>query len=302
MEPITGLVAPVHTPMHADGPLKLEVVPKIVDHIQKSGVIGVFVCGSTGEGPSMSVDERKQTAEAYAEANAGRLKLIVHVGHNALIEARALAAHAADIGANAIAMAPPNYFKPRDARSVAMCLKQVSDVAPDLPLYYYHIPAMSGVAINVADLLEVADELCPALAGVKFTFENLQDFIRCLRFADGRFNMLFGRDEMLLSALIAGGRGAVGSTYNYAAPIYTRLIDAFTRGDIETARIEQWRAAEFLSVFRRMDLGVNGHKAMMKLIGIDCGPCRLPVAALTADEDQQLESDLREMGFFEWIR
>ena len=82
---------------------------------------------------------------------------------------------------------------------------------------------------------------------------------------------------------------------------FLRLIEAFERGDIETARLQQWRAAEFLTIFRRMRLGVDGHKAMMKLIGIDCGPCRLPVVPLAADRERELENALREIGFFDWI-
>ena len=85
----------------------------------------------------------------------------------------------------------------------------IAGAAPDLPLYYYHIPALSGVHILVIDLLRAAERDCPALAGVKFTFEDVMDLSRCVAFADGRYDMLFGRDEMLLSGLVVGVRGAV---------------------------------------------------------------------------------------------
>ena len=300
MEHITGLVAPVVTPMHEDGSLKLDLAGQIVDHLDRWGVAGVFVCGSTGEGQSLSVAEREDVAEAYAQAARGRLRVIVHVGHNALGEARKLAGHAQKLAADAIAISPPSYFKPTNAETVARCIRDVSDAAPELPVYYYHIPAMTGVHINVIELLRIAEVECPNLAGVKFTCEDLMDLQLCLEFSGGRYDMLFGRDEMLMSGLAVGVRGAIGSTYNYAAPLYTRIIEAFERGDLEEARRGQLDAARLVTVVRRHG-GVSCHKTMMKFVGIDCGPCRLPLVTLTGEEEKQLEADLREVGFFEWF-
>jgi len=294
------LVAATHTPMHADGSLNLDVVPTIVDHLERTGVVGVYPCGTTGEGLSLSTGERKAVAEAYADAVKGRLKLIVHVGHNSLAEARALAAHAQSIGADAVGMLPPTYVKPASAEIVMRCVREVADAAPGLPVYYYHIPALSGVHIRVIDLLRAAETECPQLAGVKFTFNDLDDLAACIAFADGRYNMLFGSDEVLLSALEVGAKGGVGSTYNYAARIYVRVIDAFDRGDLDEARAYQAKAAWMVDIIHRYG-GVNVHKPMMRLIGIDCGPYRLPIISMTRDEEKALEADLRETGFFEWI-
>lgn len=300
-EHIAGLVAPVHTPMGEDGSLRLERVPGIVDHLERSGVVGLFVCGSTGEGLSLAVDERKDVAARYAEAAAGRLRVIVHVGHNSLAEARKLAAHAQKLDVDAIALSPPNYFKLTSADVAARCLADVSQAAPDLPIYYYHIPVMTGVFIKIIDLLRIAEAECPKLVGVKFTFEDFDDLRSCLAFADGRYDILFGSDEILLSALEVGVRGAIGSSYNYAAPLYLRLIDAFGRGDADEARKLQQRAASLIHIVHRHG-GACCHKAMMKQIGIDCGPCRLPLVTLSVDEEKALEADLREIGFFEWIQ
>lgn len=301
MEHITGLVAPVVTPMHVDGSLKLELAGRIVDQLDRWGVVGIFVCGSTGEGPSLSLAEREDTAEAFAEAAKGRLRVIIHVGHNALGEARKLAGHAQKLQADAIALTPPSYFKPASADVVARCIRDVAEAASELPVYYYHIPEMTGVHVKVIDLLRVAEAECPQLAGVKFTFEDLADFRQCVEFDRGRYDMLFGRDEKLLSALEVGGRGAVGSTYNYAAPIYTRLINAFEHGDLDEARRLQANAAAMIEVIHRHG-GVAAHKTMMKLIGIDCGPCRLPLEGLGPEEEKDLNADLREIGFYGWIR
>ncbi|HUW58357.1 MAG TPA: dihydrodipicolinate synthase family protein [Planctomycetota bacterium] len=301
MEHIEGLVAPVVTPMHVDGSLNLGLAGQIVDHLERWGVAGIFVCGSTGEGLSLSVAEREDTAEAFAEAVRGRLRVIIHVGHNALGEARKLAGHAQKLHADAIAISPPSYFKPASADVVARCIRDVADAADELPVYYYHIPAMTGVAIRVIDLLRIADDVCPQLTGAKFTFEDLEDFRQCVEFDRGRYDMLFGCDEVLLSALEVGARGAIGSTYNYAAPVYTRLLAAFDGGNLEEARRLQECAASLVEVIHRYG-GPSIHKTLMRLIGIDCGPCRLPLVSPSADAERRLEADLRELQFFEWIR
>ena len=311
----TGLVAAVHTPMKDDGPspagagamareggsLDLSRAPGVVDRLERWGVAGIFVCGSTGEGVSMTTSERKATAEAYATAGRGRLKVIVHVGHNSLSDARDLAAHAQSIGADAVGMGAPNYFKPATPEILARCCREVADAAPGLPFYYYHIPELTGVRFRMIDFLRAAEKRCPALVGMKYTYEDLSDYQQCVEFAGGRYDMLYGRDEMLLEALVVGCRGAVGSTYNFAAPIYTALIAAFERADLAEARRLQARAVAMINLLHRYP-GIPTTKTIMKLTGLDLGPCRLPLATLTPEQESSLDRDLRAIGFFDWIR
>ena len=109
---LEGLVAATFTPFHADGSLNLGLIPGIVDHLEQDGCKGIYILGSTGEGLSLDFEERKSVAEAYLEAARGRLIVVVQVGSNCLIEARNLAQHAGEIGADAISCVPPSYFKP----------------------------------------------------------------------------------------------------------------------------------------------------------------------------------------------
>ena len=116
-----------------------------------------------------------------------------------------------------------------------------------------------------------------------------------------RTRRVFGRDEMLLSGLGAGARGAIGTTYNFAAPLYRRLIDAFEQGASDQARQHQARAVEMI----RLLLGRGGlpaFKAVMGLVGQDCGPCRLPMVGLTAGQTARLRTDLEAIGLFDWGR
>ena len=298
--PLTGLVAAPYTPMRADGGVHLEPIEQQAQSLVANGVGGAFVCGTTGEGLSLAVDERQRVAERWRDVTrGGGLRLIVHVGHTALAECKALAAHAQQIGAAAVGCLAPCFFKPASADDLVAFCAEVAAAAPGLPFYYYHIPSMTGVDFPVADVLAAADGRIPNLAGAKFTHENLMDFGRCLRLRDGRFDVVFGRDEMLLSALALGARGAIGSTYNYAAPVYRRLIAAYDAGDLPAARAEQARATEMIAVLARHGFAAAG-KAVMKMIGIDCGPSRLPLRTLTDQQYRDLDRDLRQTGFFDF--
>ena len=173
---ITGLVAATFTPMHADGSLNLAQVAPLVDRLLQEGISALYVCGSTGEGPSLSTEERQQTAAAYVEAAAGRLPVVVQVGHCSLADACRLAAHAAQIGADAISSVPPWYFRPGSVEVVVDCLAQIAAAAPGLPFYYYHIPSLTGVAPDMVEFLRQAGPRLPTLVGVKYTAPTVDEF------------------------------------------------------------------------------------------------------------------------------
>ena len=296
-----GLIAAPYTPMRPDGALNLDRIPAYADFLHRNGVVGAFVNGTTGEGLSLTTAERIAMARAWIKAAAGRLKIIIHVGHPAIEDSRLLAAAAQADGADGIAAMAPIFFKPATLEALAVSCQAIAAAAPDLPFYYYHIPSMTGVTLPVAELLRTAAERIPNLAGAKFTFEDLMDFQECLELDHGRFDVLFGRDEMLLAGLAMGARGAVGSTYNFAAPLYHRLLAAFARGDLAEARTLQRQAA---AIIQFAMLGqwpaLPASKAIMRLLGFHCGPCRLPLPTLTAEQVKSLRQGLDAMGFFTW--
>lgn len=295
---IRGLVPAVFTPMHASGDVNLELIPALTDLLVAEGASALYVCGSTGEGPSLTREERKVVAEAYVEAAAGRIPVIVQVGHNSIRESQLLAAHAQEIGADVISAVPPSYFKASSLDNLMDILGDILDAAPHLPFYYYHIPRLSSADIDVVKMLEMSAERLPTLVGVKYSNFTVYEMQECLSVADGRYNMLFGSDEMLFSGLVAGAHGAVGSTYNFAMPLYQRVIAAFEQGDIVEAQRNQALAARM--VRRTLPYGSAALKGMMKLIGLDCGPIRLPQIAMTSADEEALRQSMDEIGFFDW--
>lgn len=299
---LTGLVAATHTPLHEDGSLHLAIVEQQAAHLLSHGVRLAFIGGSTGESHSLNVDERRALAQRWAEVTRGsELRFIVHVGSNCLADARTLAAQAESLGALAISALAPSYFKPATLDGLIACCAEVAGAAPATPFYFYDIPGLTGVSLPMPEFLERAPGRIPTLAGLKFTNSDLLSYQLCLRAVGGRFDVPYGTDEWLLAALVLGARGAVGSTYNFAAPIYHRLMAAFARGDLEAARQEQFRSVQLVRILSRRGF-MGSAKAVMQMLGVPVGPPRLPNTALSAEQSDALRAELDAAGFFSWIR
>ncbi len=298
-ERLRGLIAALYTPFNEAGELNLNQCETIVERLLAEGVSGFYICGSTGEGMSLTTAERRDTTEAYVQAVASRVPTIIQVGHNSLREARALAEHAQHIGATVISATCPSYFKPNGLEVLVKSMAEVAQGAPDLPFYYYHIPSLTGVACDMVAFLQRAGDRIPNLAGLKYTMQTVHEFQLCRALDDERFDVLWGCDEMLLSALAVGAEGAVGSTYNIAAPLYLRIIDAFERGDLDAARRDQARSAELIRTIAQWPFH-PAMKEILKTLDLDCGPCRLPHPRLSSGETAELHKQLKSIGFYDW--
>ena len=299
---LTGLVAATHTPFHADGSLNLAVVEKQAAHLLAGGVANAFVGGTTGESSSLTFEERRDLAVQWmAVTRNSDLKVIIHVGSNCLSDARALAAQAQELGACGISAHPPCYFKPAGVALLVDSMAEIAAAAKEMPFYYYEIPSLTGVTLSPSEFLAQAAERIPNLAGIKFASSNMMEYQLCRCIREGSFDIPFGIDEMLIAALALGATGAVGSTYNFAAPVYLRLIAAFHRGDLATAQREQSRSLRLVQT-----LALRGYmasaKALMGMLGVDVGPARLPNGNLTPEQTIDLRRELEELGIFEWIR
>ena len=294
---LSGLIAAATTPMDKTGELNLSVIPQQAQLLIESGVQGVFVCGTTGECHSLSLAERLQVAEGWIAAAKDRLRIVIHVGSNSLPDARALAAHAERIGADAISTVAPFFFKPSNVNDLVDFCAAIAQAAPDLPFYYYHIPVLTGVNLPMIPFVEQAVRNIPTFAGLKYTDEDLMTLHECLLFQKGRLNVLYGRDEILLSALVLGVDGAVGSTYSYAAPVYLRIMDAVAKGDILGARREQAKAVEMIAALDGAG-GLRAGKAVMAMLGVDCGPVRLPLRSMTDAEIRALYEMIKHLDVF----
>lgn len=298
---LTGLIAATYTPLDSHGRLNLEPVPRIVDRLVAEGIRGLYVCGSTGEGMSLAGVERRQVAEAYTKAAAGRVPVIIQVGHNSIAEAVELAKHAQGIGADVISATAPSYFKVGSIEILTDCMAEIAAAAPDLPFYYYHIPTLTGAALDMPDFLQAAGSRIPNLVGIKYTSPTVFEYQSCLELDGGRFDIPWGCDEMLLSALIAGAQAAIGSTYNIAAPLYQRIIAAYEAGQLVEARQLQSLSVQMVRTIAQWPFH-SAMKEILKMLGEDCGSCRLPQPRLSSEQTTDLRAALDAIGFFDWAR
>lgn len=234
--------------------------------------------------------------KAWVDCCKGQLFLIVHVGALSLTDSRELAAYAQEIGVDATSIVPPNFFRPGSVDALIDSLNAVLCEAPDLPFYYYHT-GMSGVTFDMEQFLLQADGRIPNLAGIKFNFPDLYMFQRCMRACGGKYDITWGIDEWFAGALACGAQSAIGSTYNYAAPLYYGIWDAYKRADFG-------RVAEGMDkVCRIVDIlvqygGVAGGKALMACHELDMGDVRLPLTSLTPDEKAACVARLEAIGGF----
>ncbi len=291
-----SIVAATFTAFAADGSVALEPVKPYVEHLLNTGVDGIFICGTSGEGFSLTIDERKKLADAWIAAAAGRMRVIVHIGHTAVPDSVDLGRHAAAAGANGISAIGPTFFPPTQDGFIEYN-RLIAASAPDLPYYYYHFPVMSRVSCEASAVYRQLAATIPNFRGVKFTDEDVDDFAAMRPLRRENDELFFGRDEMLLTALQNGARGAVGSTYNFAAPLYRQVIAAFDAGNLDEADRLQQLASDAIDCMKTAG-GLGAIRTLVSRFGIHCGQPRSPLPGPTKEQCQRLLKELDAMGYW----
>jgi N-acetylneuraminate lyase len=297
IQKIEGLVAAPFTPMHPNGELNLDLIPEYGRLLAQNGVKGAFIGGSTGEGVSLSFPEKLALVQAWGAVQEHGLQRIMLVGGTSQAEAILLAQAAEQHGFEAVAVLAPYYFKPAGVEQMAKFCIGIGEAVPDLGLYFYHIPALTGANLSMIDFLGCIDGRLPSFRGIKYTHNDLMDYRRCLLFGGGKYDILWGWDEIFLAAMAMGARGAVGSTFNYAAPLYHELMAAFDAGDLPRAQAMQDQSIEIVKVLVKYG-GISTGKAFMRALGLDCGTFRLPVGNMSDAQYQEFLGSLEAIDFY----
>lgn len=294
------LVAAAHTPFHGDGQLAPEVVEIQAAFFSANGIRTVFVTGSTGESHSLTTAEKLRIHEAWAAA-APRcgLRVVAHVGGNSLEDAKLLASRAQALGLAAVGALAPSYYRPASVEALVDCCAAIAAAAPELPFYYYDIPALTGVEFPMDRFLPLAAERIPNLAGIKCTNADLVGYRKALDAAGGRFDLPWGVDEAMLPALAVGARGFVGSTYNWAPALYQELREACAAGNFARARVLQSTAIAMIEAVAAAGF-VGSAKALMGRLGVPVGPARLPLGNPEPAAVDAMMRRLDVLGFGEW--
>ena len=277
--------------MHANGEVNLAAVDRYANFLIQRGVKGVFVNGTTGESLLLDSEERKALAEKWMDYS-DRLNVLIHVGSTSYKVAQDLAEHAEKIGAKAISAMGPCFLQPSRPEELVSFNRLIAEKAPMTPYYYYHIPCISGVTVDMRQFIVLADKEIPNFCGIKFTSYDTWEMLDCLRFRDGSLDILHGHDETLLTGYQLGCTGGIGTSYNVTSRLFNKMIDAFHAGKMAEALDMQHEANKVVSLMCKRVNSVVGAKAMLEIMGVPVGPCRLPVRNLTSAEMKELESEL----------
>lgn len=299
MDKIKGLIAAPYSPMLTNGELNLDLIPEYAKYLVNNNVSGAFLNGTTGDFTSLLSEERMQIIDEWSKHKPENFKLISHVGCTSLKRSIEFAKYS--IGkVDAIAALPPYYFKPNTVDDLIDYLREISIAALELPFYYYHIPDLTHVNFNMINLLRKIKNRIPNFAGIKFTKLDLVDYALCKEFDNGKYNILFGADEILLNSLPFGVKGWVGSTYNHLGPLYVAIIKAFEENNFELAAKLQLKSIKFIHVLASNGFSGAG-KSFMKKIGLDCGPSRLPNKTINSQDLDKIYKEFEAIGITEYL-
>ncbi len=300
MNKIDGYIAAPFTPMLENGEINLDLIPDYAAYLIQNGLDGAFVCGTSGEGSLLTREERMAVAEKWIEGSGGQLKIVVQTGGASLKDQHRLATHAEKIGAYAIAAMAPAFLRPqRNEELVAYC-KSIAGAAPSLPFYYYHIPSLNFVQLSVMDLLKSANTEIPNFIGAKYAHGDMLEFEQCVQFAQGKFEMLLAKDDLLLDGLILGANSGVGGTYNHCFSLYMKIVEAYSMNKLKVCRQLQYQSKLFCDLLERYRGNTMAGKRIMKFLGMDFGPNRLPLQSISDQEEIELKRDLEAIGFFSY--
>lgn len=279
-----GIWPALVTPFGADGKPALDVVERLVDLFATQGLDGLYVTGSTGQWPLLTVEERQAVVERCVKASAGRIPIMAHVGAVSTDDAVTLAKHAKQVGADAVSTVAPIYY-PHSPDVVFEHFRRVG-AASDLPLFVYYIEIAQKLSVGAKEYTERILTL-PNIAGMKITVVDLYLFGLIHSFAGNRLQLFSGADEVLCHAVLSGSIGAIGTFYNLFGPACRRARDAMVAGQVEKAQSFMLTFQQVISrVVSSGSIWSFFQAAMRQKYDLDIGMPRAPLGTLDKPWDE----------------
>jgi len=231
-----GLMAPVFTAFDSNNEVNLEIIEEYARVLKDSGISAVLVNGTSGEGMSMNVNERKLVTEKWYQAcQKLDIVLMVQISGCCFRDIIDLAKHAEELKVDGVLCLPELYFKPRDVESLVNYLKKISIYCPSIPLYYYHIPMFTNVDLPMAKFMELAKSKIVTFAGIKYTSGDLEKGLQCLKHGQ----VFLGSDTILCGALALGFSSAIMTSLNIYPDISVKILQFMNDGQVIKAREQQ---------------------------------------------------------------
>lgn len=283
---LKGIIVALNACYNSNGDIDKENVKKLVNWYASLGVKGLYVCGSTGEGCLLNLDERKQMCEAAIEAANRRVAIIIHVGAAATKDSIELARHAEEFGADAISAVPSIFYK-HSEKAIENHWNEIINSA-NLPFIIYNIPQLTGY--NLSDELLVKMSKNPRVIGVKNSAEVSHQITNFKALGGEDFLVFNGPDEQYLAGRIMGADGGIGGTYGPMPELYLKLEELILSNEYEEAAKLQKDILFFIKRLCSFPSMYGANKAIIKLrTGIDLGQPRLPFLPVSSEDEKIVE-------------
>ena len=292
MTPITGSIVALVTPMHEDGSVDYPTLRKLIDWHIEQGTDCIGVVGTSGESPTVNVEEHCEIIRVAVEQSAGRVPIMAGCGANSTQEAIELAQYAKDVGAQYQLQVVPYYNKPT-AEGQYQHFKAIAEAVPGLPILLYNVPGRTGIDMSVETTVRLAQ--VPGIIGIKEASGNIEKAQWLIREVPAEFGVFSGDDGTAIALMLLGGRGNVSVTANLAPRLMHQLCQAALAGDTATARRIQMR---LLPLHKLLFVEPNPIplKWAMARLGLCTGTMRLPLTEHSAQYTAALEQALHEAG------
>jgi 4-hydroxy-tetrahydrodipicolinate synthase len=292
MAPITGSIVALATPMHDDGSVDYEALRKLIDWHIAEGTDCIGVVGTTGESPTVDVEEHQEVIRVSVEQSAGRVPIMAGCGANSTKEAISLARYAKSVGADCQLQVVPYYNKPTQEGQFQH-FKAIAEAIGDLPMVLYNVPGRTVADMQHDTVMRLAE--VPGIIGIK---EATGDVFRAqwlIREAPKGFAIYSGDDPTAVALMLCGGQGNVSVTANIAPRLMHELCVAAVAGDAKRAMAIQMK---LLPLHRHLFCEANPIplKWAMARMGLCGGTLRLPMTPLSKANESVVERALRETG------
>ncbi|XP_071515354.1 N-acetylneuraminate lyase-like isoform X2 [Panulirus ornatus] len=298
--PFRGMMAATFTPFKADGSLKLDVIPTYANYLREKGVKGIWVCGTAGEGMSLTMAERKAQTEAWLKHKDDISTIIIQCGAGSLKDTQELASHAEKAGANGVSVLPNLFDKPKSTEELVEYMAEVAKACPKTPLFYYHIPMKTDVRLSMSEFLTKGVARIPTLSGLKFTDHDVRgEGYKCLQVDNGSLTILNGFDETLQEAIGLGFTSAVNVGFNLFPHLGAQMFSLMeAKNEAEAIKIQEQVVRYLEAIFKQTGgFSVSSVKTAGSLLtGLDFGPTRLPNKPFKDSMIDALRNDLKNLS------
>lgn len=283
----SGLWPAMVTPMNQKGKPCVQVLEQLVDLFVEQNLDGLYLLGSTGQGPLLSVEDRCLVAQRVVEFAAGRIPIMVHVGSITTEDSVTLAKHAETIGADAVSSVAPYYYGHTDV-AVFEHYRLIGE-ATRLPMFVYHLASINRLHLSAKDYVARLMEL-PHISGMKFTDHNLYQLGLLNHHSAGKLQIFSGADELLCQAVVSGAVGAIGTFYNLFGPCCRDARESVLQGNIQNAQLFMMQFQSVVEqVLARGDVWGFLRRAMYLRYDIDIGMPRAPLGvSLNEWKDEEI--------------